>query len=271
MRKNPATIFAVGLALTACSLTAHAVETWLTGTLFVGNGVLLFRTDAPIEGNTGGPVVKLGTSRNATNLLPVLQAAAEKRMILRLYGDIAKDNTVPPGYSGEPLPNISFVIWKMHMPNEKDTWDPGQKPKNLRKDDVLIDNGSGKVVASQPAGTGYGELGNPAIEVPKKSALRRAIILGVRDSVYNNNRRLSIENPRHIDMTFSHFLCDGKDAAVKLTKLTADGPFRDPSPLLLFLRQNEAGDWYIYKQVQRVSQQELDYWTARGWPKSLFP
>lgn len=263
----------LALCVTGIS-NARETETWLTGTPFVTkNRLLMFRLDAPIEGNSGGAVVKLGVAKNATSFFPALEAAAKKEIMVRLYGRIGDDDTLPPNYSGPPLPSMSFIVWKAHMPNEKDTWDPGQKHQNIAKDDVLIDNQTGKIVASKPAATSQpaGTMDYRLFEVPKNTPLRRDIILGIRDRVYNNNRSLSIQNPRHVEMTFAAMLCDGQIAVAKLTNLTAEGQYHDPSPILLFLRQNQVGNWYIYQEVNHMTPQEKEVWVSKGAPRYILP
>jgi len=247
-----------------------AVETWMTGVPFADGGLLMFQVEAPVEGNPSGDIIKLGTTKNSAELLPVLQRLAEKQMVVRLYGDISRDKSLPPGYSGTWRPNVLFAVWKIHAHDEPDTWDPGRAPKNLVSEDVLTRDDTGQVVASQPSSEGFGPPGRRAVEVPKKSELRRAITLGIRDKVYGS-RALSVSNPRNVKITTEHFFCDGTTAAVKAIKVTADGSYHDPSPILMLLRQNDAGDWYIFKEVTAMSRAEKEAFAKRGFPISLFP
>ena len=53
--------------------------------LLTQNGVLLFRADKPVQGNTGDNVVLLGTAKELTKtMLPMYLRAAEKHVRLRL-------------------------------------------------------------------------------------------------------------------------------------------------------------------------------------------
>ena len=75
-------------------------EGWITGEVFVRNGVLFFRTDQPVQGNTKGNVVLLGaTKQAAATLLPAYMRAAEKHLKLRLYGSLLPFSGSMPGYS----------------------------------------------------------------------------------------------------------------------------------------------------------------------------
>lgn len=93
---------------------------WLSGDVFIENNVLLFRAEKPIEGNTTGDVVLLGTTKAAADLLlPAYEQAAEKGVRLRLYGVLMPRRGEPPDWNG-PLPSLQFVTWKVHLPDEPD-------------------------------------------------------------------------------------------------------------------------------------------------------
>ena len=102
-------------------------EGWITGEVFVRNGVLFFRTDQPVQGNTKGNVVLLGaTKQAAATLLPAYRRAAEKHLKLLLYGSLLPFSGSMPGYS-EPLPSIQFITWTVHLPSDPDELSPDQK------------------------------------------------------------------------------------------------------------------------------------------------
>ena len=44
-------------------------EVWITGDVFIENRQLMFRVDKPIQGNTTGMVVRLGSTKEEANFL----------------------------------------------------------------------------------------------------------------------------------------------------------------------------------------------------------
>ncbi len=93
---------------------------WITGEVFSQDGVLLFRVDKPVRGNTTGDVVLLGPTKDTANVLgPVYMRAAERRAKLRLYGVLqAGSGALPPHV--EELPSVQFITWKVHAPSDLD-------------------------------------------------------------------------------------------------------------------------------------------------------
>ena len=99
-------------------------EVWITGDVFIENGQLMFRLDKPIQGNTTGMVVRLGSTKEEANfLLPLYSKAADKNMKLRLYGLLVSD----PNTKDPKSPSVSFITWKAHLPT-----DPDDLPNNRK-------------------------------------------------------------------------------------------------------------------------------------------
>jgi len=72
-----------GPAKTAPDTTRY--EVWITGEVFNRGDLMLFRADKPVQGNSEGNVILLGsTTQTAKVLLPAYMKAAEKHMTLRL-------------------------------------------------------------------------------------------------------------------------------------------------------------------------------------------
>jgi hypothetical protein len=92
-------------------------EVWITGDVFIQNGQLMFRTERPVQGNTTGNVVLLGSTKNEANfLLPAYSKAADKHMKLRLYGLLVSN----PNAKDPKLPSVNFITWKAHLPTDPD-------------------------------------------------------------------------------------------------------------------------------------------------------
>lgn len=103
-------------------------ELWITGDVFSAHDILFFRADKPVQGNSTGRVVLLGTSKqDAQSILPLLMKAAEKKMTLRLYGYLQPNKGGFPGYKGPKLPDVAFIVWKLHMPDDPDVLPPDQR------------------------------------------------------------------------------------------------------------------------------------------------
>ena len=109
-------------------------ELWITGDIFTQDDILLFRLDKPVKGNPTGAVVLLGAARDSAGVLfPLYIQAAEKKMKLRLYGILMP---ATPGITSKTmkLPNVQFITWKMHLPE-----DPDELPKDQK---VIIQPGT---------------------------------------------------------------------------------------------------------------------------------
>lgn len=113
---------------TATAAETSTPEVWITGDVFSENEVLLFKADKPIKGNSKGSVVLLGAPRgSAESVMPILLKLAEKKMKARLYGYLQPAKGGFPGKNPADLPNIAFVVWKIHMPDEPDELPPNQR------------------------------------------------------------------------------------------------------------------------------------------------
>ena len=100
-------------------------EVWITGDVLIGKKEqLLFRADKSVQGNNTGNLILLGATRQTMNvLLPMYMKAAEKHMKLRLYGLLVPD----PSVKDPKSPNVQFITWKVHLPNEPDELSANQK------------------------------------------------------------------------------------------------------------------------------------------------
>src|SRR5438270_521626 len=86
-------------------------EVWITGDVFIENRHLMFRLDKPIQGNTTGMVVRMGSTKEEANFL------------LPLYGLLVSD----PNTKDPKSPSVSFITWKAHLPT-----DPDDLPNNRK-------------------------------------------------------------------------------------------------------------------------------------------
>ena len=136
--------FVLSLLIALCGLQApcaHGEDApskplWITGEVFTEKHVLFFRADGPVPNNTTGRVVVLAAVREGKDtLLPFYFKAAEKRIRLRLYGDLRPFSGSFPGYSA-PLPSLVFVTWKVHTPDDPDEL-PAGTAINPKPDDGL--------------------------------------------------------------------------------------------------------------------------------------
>ena len=90
MRRLIIAIIVVSVALHTSSGAATPSALWITGDLFIKDDLLLFRADKPVEGNTTGDVVLIGSTKDATSSMgPLLMRAAERKLKLRFYGEAA--------------------------------------------------------------------------------------------------------------------------------------------------------------------------------------
>ena len=245
------------------SATCLAKETWLTGTPFINSGkVLLFRADGMILNNTGGSVLLLGTSRSAASLLPTLQAAAEKHMAIRLYGDISRnpDNNYPPGYKGDALPNMQFIVWKIHMPNEIDTWDAGVKPTGLLKENAPNSprQDSGPTGQVRP-------FSNVDESGPLMSNVREALLR----HVYRGNAELARSNPNEIRFRLGRCITNGETVFLKVFGASGKGAVKQ-APMLVILTYDGQGGLNVVKDAVTFNRTEKANLIRMGFPEDLF-
>ena len=117
-------------------------DLWITGDVFSSNNVLFFRAANQIEGNSSTNLVVLGSRRqDVMTVMPILTKLAEKKMKARLYGLLAPSNSSFPDYTGEPLPNYQFIVWKFHMPTDPDVLptDQGFHPQSRQVINIQLD------------------------------------------------------------------------------------------------------------------------------------
>ena len=99
---------------------------WITGDPFVESDVLFFRTDKPVKNNPAGNVVLLGAPKANTNMFQILLRAAELHLKVRLFGELYAFSGKIPG-KHDTVPNVQFITWKIHMPD-----DPDELPKEKK-------------------------------------------------------------------------------------------------------------------------------------------
>lgn len=116
------------VALTQRGQGSESVETglWITGDPFIEDGVLFFRTDKPVQNNRAGNVVLLGAPKTNLNMFQILMRAAEKRLKVRLFGELSTFAGKVPG-KHNPVPDVQFITWKIHMPDDPDELQQGKK------------------------------------------------------------------------------------------------------------------------------------------------
>jgi hypothetical protein len=102
-------------------------EHWITGEIFSRDGILLFRTDKDVQGDSEKNVVVLGCTRAGMyTLLPLYAKAAEKHLRARLYGVLQARPETMPGHAGV-VPNVEFITWKLHAPTDPDVLPSDQR------------------------------------------------------------------------------------------------------------------------------------------------
>ena len=171
-----------------------------------------------------------------------------------MYGRLEANSTVvPTTYSGPALPNMQFVVWKIHSPNEEDTFDePVQQP-------------SAQMVSPR-------EMKAAAVAktaVPKNTALRRAIILGILEKIYKGGRKSAIANSWNCKITCSHFYIDGRNAIVRATAITAECPLAAQCPMLILLHKGTDGLWHFDNSYAKLSSQYKSELLDQGYPESM--
>jgi hypothetical protein len=127
---RPLIIAALLLATKVHSFAAEDITKyaqWITGDIFIKNGILLFRADKTVQGNRTGDVVLVGPTKDGVNTTgPMLMRAAERHVKLRLYGVLQAASPTFPGHH-EKLPSVQFIVWKLHFPTDPDDLPPGEK------------------------------------------------------------------------------------------------------------------------------------------------
>ena len=99
---------------------------WITGEPFIEDGVLFFRADKTVRDNPSGSVVLLGAPKSNLNMFQILMRAAEKKLRVRLFGELSVFSGKVPG-KHRAIPNVQFITWKIHMPDEPDELPKGSK------------------------------------------------------------------------------------------------------------------------------------------------
>jgi len=95
-------------------------EHWITGDVYEEKGVLLFRTDRPVAGDSMKNIVVLGGTRDGVAvMIPLLERAADRKIKVRLFGALLPNASSFASHPA-PLPNVEFIVWKMHMPDDPD-------------------------------------------------------------------------------------------------------------------------------------------------------
>lgn len=121
MRTLLATLLLTAIAHThAADSGAQTDEVWITGEVFTEDHILFFRADKPVKGNPRGAVVLLGAARDSAGVLfPLYLRAAENNAKLRLYGVLQRAGKGITSTKTK-LPNVQFITWKVHLPEEPD-------------------------------------------------------------------------------------------------------------------------------------------------------
>ena len=102
-------------------------EHWITGDVYEEKGVLLFRTDKPVAGDSMKNVVVLGAARDgAAVMIPLLERAADRKITVRLFGALLPNSSSFASHPA-PLPNVEFIVWKIHMPSDPDVTPADQR------------------------------------------------------------------------------------------------------------------------------------------------
>lgn len=116
------------VAFAAKGHTSEPAETglWITGDPFIEDQVLFFRADKLVEKNPAGNVILLGAPKDNLEILPVLMQVAVKRLKVRLFGKLLPFPGKAPG-KHDPRPNVQFIVWKIHMPEDPDELPEDQK------------------------------------------------------------------------------------------------------------------------------------------------
>jgi hypothetical protein len=112
-----------GVIYPPSSLMQHGL--WVTGDVINDpKQGLLFRADKPVEGNATGSLVYLAVPEDLSKTFaPMCYRAAERHIKLRLHGTFLPDS----GPKGPNHPNVNFVIWGIHEPDEPDELPPDKK------------------------------------------------------------------------------------------------------------------------------------------------
>lgn len=251
----------LAFAILGCA-SLFADQAWITGTPKVENGVLLFKTDA-------GPTYKMGTTKTATELLSALQACAQKGTAIRAYGDVYATDEIPPNYTGPKLPAKSFIVWKLHLPNEKDTFD--QQPTSHVPKTPPNKSPTSHVPKTPESRPNTQLQTNPGFfNVEKGSTLRSQVIRGLLRAAYLGNEKLARSNPNNIQFVLGTCICDGKTVAVKVAGGTGKAAVANPIPILVILRPDGAGNWVVVNEYTSITPAQRSALIAAGLPAGLF-
>ncbi len=141
MRITIIAVVLLGLVSTAFAgedLSKYAV--WITGEVYADKGVLLFRADKAVDGNSAGNVVLLGATKDTVKvLLPLYTLAAEKHATLRLKGVLFP----VPGKPAAGAPSVEFITYKLHSPDDPDDLAADKK--------IIIHDGDSVQVVPSPS------------------------------------------------------------------------------------------------------------------------
>jgi hypothetical protein len=114
------------VAGTYTAAEAKERKLWMTGEVISRDGVMMFRADKPVPGNSMGNIVLVGGTTDAKSVVgPLLMRAWERHIKMRLYGELQPANPPLPGHRGK-LPNLQFIVWKFHVPTDPDKLPPGE-------------------------------------------------------------------------------------------------------------------------------------------------
>ncbi len=140
-------------------------EHWITGNVYEEQGVLLFRTDKPVVGDSMKNVVVLGATHDGfAVMIPLLERVAERKIRVRLFGALLPNSSSFASHPA-PLPNVEFIVWKMHMPD-----DPDVMPADQR---IHLENSGSATMGGKPVQLIDDKTGKPfepAHMVPADSA-----------------------------------------------------------------------------------------------------
>lgn len=169
---------------------------WITGDPYIDDHLLLFRADKAVEGNNRGNVLFLAPPKANSNALNVLVEAAKKHARLRIYGELRRETISVPGYQKE-VPNVSFLVSKIHDPSDPDDLPDDQKTEMKPDDDVSIALNSIADDPSKPAAAPSSPAANASYYVPTSSAaelppIDGAYVGGLTDGKAKNNRRMEL-------------------------------------------------------------------------------
>ena len=80
---------------------------------------------------------------------------------------------------------------------------------------------------------------------------------------------MAVENPQHLQISWSHLYCEGVDALIKVTAFRADRDLRTPVPLLISVRKDAGGKWHVIKTAITLVPHGKEVLLRGGYPPSL--